>query len=543
MIRVLSNINVEPIKSGFRGEAISFAGYNQLERELLDAGSPLYGNDVNEILVFLDGEELLRNCLFQLPDEAAAQSALDEMDTLLSRIGSYLEAKSAAVCTINTIAFPPRTFLSHLNVNTSFSFTALENRINEAIATFAAKHANVLILDWRGLIVEQGYNNLIDDKFWYLARVKLNQTALKALTLEYKRLRHAYRSGPKKVLLLDLDNTLWGGVLGEAGVAGIELGEDGLGKAYREFQQALKSLTEVGVLLAVVSKNNEADALEAFRTHAMMALQIEDFACRRINWEPKPANIIEISRELNVGLDSMVFLDDNPVERELVRLSVPDVAVPEFPADATGLKRWLLSEIVPQYFGKVRLTKEDRDKTRQYRANASRAEAASRMSLEDYLGTLEIRTTISDKPAQHKQRIAQLIQKTNQFNLTARRYSEAEISSMYEDPRWMVLSLEYSDKFGQEGVVAAALVEIADQSANINSLVMSCRVIGRKVEYALLAHIGEELRTRGIHKLTGEYIRTSKNGVAADFYSKAGFVPSSESVFALDLRKALEAIS
>ena len=233
MIRVLSNINLEPIKSGFRGEAISFAGYNQLERELLDAGSPLYGGDVNELLVFLDGEELLRGRMFQLPDETAVQSVLDEMETLLARIGSYLEAKSAAVCTINTIAFPPRTFLSHLNVNSSFSFTALENRINEVIAKFAANHASVLILDWRGMIVEQGYNNLIDDKFWYLARVKLNQTALKALTLEYKRLRHAYRSGPKKVLLLDLDNTLWGGVLGEVGVAGIQLGEDGLGKAYR----------------------------------------------------------------------------------------------------------------------------------------------------------------------------------------------------------------------------------------------------------------------------------------------------------------------
>jgi FkbH-like protein len=294
----------------------------------------------------------------------------------------------------------------------------------------------------------------------------------------------------------------------------------------------------VGVLLAVVSKNSEADVQEVFQKHPMMALRREDFAAIRVNWLSKPENILSIANELNLAPDSMVFLDDNPVERDLVRRALPMVAVPEVP-EAVELKSWLLGEVATEFFGKIRLTNEDREKTEQYRANSARTELASQLSLEEYLSTLKIRVIVDVNAVQSRARVTQLIQKTTQFNLTGRHYTEAEIESMYDDPNRIIFSLQYEDKFGKEGLVAAAVLVCNGMCALIDTFVMSCRVVGRTVEMMFLRSIMQHLQARGIMTIYGEYFPTARNTVASEVYLNAGFKEESETRYSGEIDSLL----
>ena len=305
-----------------------------------------------------------------------------------------------------------------------------------------------------------------------------------------------------------MDNTLWGGVLGEDGLDGIKIGGDYPGKAFAFFQEALLELEKSGVILTVCSKNNEADVLEAWERVPSMILRKEHFAACRINWQDKAGNIREIAQELNIGLDSMVFLDDNPSERELVSQFLPEVAVPDFPVQPYELPRFFHS-LVENYFQVYSVTEEDRNKTTQYQANAARAEAQKQFSdYASFLRSLQIQVTVSEADDVAVPRIAQ----------TTKRYQDSDIRQFLQDG-WRIWSVSVSDRFGDSGITGCALVHGND----IDSFLLSCRVLGKGIESVFLKTVLSLLKKDGCQAVTAHYVPTQKNAQVADFYEKCGF--------------------
>ncbi len=302
------------------------------------------------------------------------------------------------------------------------SLRAAEARLNERLIAIARANPNLLLVDIELLFRRYGEDTLLSDSFWYLGRIRYSNQMFRSMAAVIHQLADAYANRSRKVLVLDLDNTLWGGIVGEAGPLGITLSEDGEGRCYRDFQRALKAVQRTGVLLAICSKNNPGDLDEVFDRNSMMVLRREDFACIRANWESKPQNIVNIAETLNLGVDSFLFIDDNPVERELVRTAVPGIVVPEFPARIENLLAWFLREIVPAWLGKYTLTDEDQNKTSQYRVNEERQQLSRSLDLNAFLRDLQIECVLHVDPAEQINRIVQMTQKTNQFNLTTRRY-------------------------------------------------------------------------------------------------------------------------
>ena len=325
----------------------------------------------------------------------------------------------------------------------------------------------------------------------------------------------------RKALVTDLDNTLWGGVIGEDGMNGIRVGEEYPGAAYQALQRAMLDLYQRGIILAVCSKNNLSDAMEVFEHHPGMLLRPQHFAVLRINWNDKAQNLREIAAELNIGIDALAFLDDNPVERQWVRSQLPEVTVIDLPDDPMGYAQALRDNPV---FERLSLSTEDRERARYYAEQRLRTELEQNVaSLEDFYQSLQMEVEISLVTTETLARIAQLTHKTNQFNLTTRRYSEQQIAGMAADRDWRVYSLRVRDRFGDNGLVGVAITRYQERICEIDTFLLSCRVIGRTVETAILATIAEQARIKGSESLIGWFLPTKKNAPAKDFYSSHGF--------------------
>lgn len=419
----------------------------------------------------------------------------------------------------------------------------LESLWQERLEALCRSRHNTHILPYRRLVEAMGEEAAFSPKMWYMGKMPLGNEAQRRLCgLITERVAMQGRT-PKKVLLLDLDNTLWGGLAGENEHSPVRLSEDHEGLAYKNLQRVILQMRRQGVLLAVVSKNNEADALEILEGHPHMVLRRPDFAAVRINWEPKHENIRDIARELNLGTDSFVFWDDSPAERQLVRELLPEVAVPDFP-DRPELLAGAMAAVFREYFASPCVTAEDRDKTRQYAANAQRErlrEAAGDFG--EYLKSLEIVVTRVE-PEKHAERLLQLMNKTNQFNLTTRRYTYGQMAALLEDGRRRVYLYRVSDRFGDNGIVAAAVVDCGGLAGDtvpsreapledgagdsaavpvVTDFVMSCRVMGRNIEYAVMEDIEADLRDGGYGYLRGRYLPTAKNKPAAGLYEALGY--------------------
>ncbi len=383
----------------------------------------------------------------------------------------------------------------------------------------------MLVHDTAALAAQAGFRNWFDARLWYLARCRLSREAMKALAQSTVSLLRGWMGLTRKCVVLDLDNTLWGGVIGEDGIEGIALGEEGIGLAFAEFQDELLNLTRKGIVLAICSKNNEEDALAVFRRHPSMRLKEAHFAAWRINWRDKAANIRDLAAELNLGLESFVFIDDNPAERSLVRAELPEVLVPEWPQDPASFKSTLL-DLAAIHLLRVSITEEDRARTSMYRAEGERRNLleSSGGSLERYYHSLEMTARIGLADSFTIPRIAQLTQKTNQFNLTTRRYSEAQILLLSEAPDTLVLWLGLSDRFADNGIVGVIILrQVSAGEWSIDTLLLSCRVIGRTVENAFLGVACGMLTAHGAEYLTGEYHPTRKNAVTTNLYRDLGF--------------------
>ena len=540
MIGFLSNVNIEPIKVFFKGDDTYFSGYNQYGSDLVDPTSPLYSDNLDTVLLFLDGDELLRSLLYEVPTRESDGWAEASLEELLQILEGYVQNKGPVTLVMNNLALTPYNFLTYLDSNTVASFSELETELNSRLKGFSGKFNNVLLLDWQRVVRQHGFDNLYDDRFWYLGRVRLNNRGFSLLKKEFDGLIKAYLGQTKKVLVLDLDNTLWGGVLGEDGMDGIELSEDGIGKAFRDLQFAVKSLQQLGVILAVNSKNDEVVVQETLAQHPLSVLKADDFVVMKVNWNDKAQNMVEIGKELNLGLDSFVFIDDSPVERQAIRDHLPEVVVPDLPKDAALLPQWFYNEVVYPYFARVNLTPEDRVKTSQYKALVTRSQLSRRFDPASFIKSLQIKLTLHRNPRQFLQRLAQLTQKTNQFNMTTVRCTPNDVERLFDHETSDVFALEYEDRYGKEGIVGMAVVSSNGTLASVDNLLMSCRVIGRSVEYSFLRRILHTLRDSDVRPVEAAFIPTARNGVAAGFYEDAGFQRSGETSYRGDLGELLE---
>ncbi|HUB00955.1 MAG TPA: HAD-IIIC family phosphatase [Terracidiphilus sp.] len=516
---LLSNINMQPLKAFLKPWEVICGEFNSILMDLSNPESAAASAEFSRILCLYDGETMMGDAFY-------GEGEPEQCESFLSALESFCAAHPEKAVVANTYCFGTGRWLSFADLLHPQSLRAAEARLNERLIAIARIYPNLLLIDTELLFRRYGEDTLLSDSFWYLGRIRYSNQYFRSLASFIHQACDAFASRSRKVLVLDLDNTLWGGILGEAGPLGISLSQDGTGRCYRDFQRALKAVQRTGVLLAICSKNNARDLDQVFERNSMMLLRRDDFACICANWEPKPHNILKIAETLNLDIDSFVFIDDSPVERELMRTSLPSVTVPEFPARTEDLPAWFLRTIVPAWFGKYRLTAEDRGKTRQYKANEERRQLSQALDFDKFLTNLQIECVLHVDPAEQIDRIAQMTQKTNQFNLTTRRYEIPDIRRFLDSPNHAIVLLEYKDRFGPEGAVGLAILDYAE--LRIDSFLMSCRVIGRKIEDRILSKAFELFQARGCPRIVGEFIPTLKNQQVASFYETHGFTLVSE---------------
>jgi FkbH-like protein len=508
---------------------VHVGGFNQWAQDLLSPVSPLYAFGPDVILLLLPAEALFPKTISD-PDLVTSAAAA-ERETGLAELLAVVEAVTlhspGATLVISTFAIPDRSPFGILDLKVEGGQRARITALNLQLAELVRNRPNVVLLDQERIEARFGKARVRDVRLWYVGGLPFSDGFLPVLAAEYMRIIRPLKGLVRKCVVLDLDNTLWGGVIGEDGVDGIKLGgNDAPGNAFYDFQLALSGLRRRGVLLALCSRNNPEDVWPALDTHPHMVLRRDHFAATRVDWNDKASSIVDIARELNLGLDSLVFLDDNPAERALVRQHLPEVLTVDLPADPAYYVDTLLGLDVFESLG---LTDEDRRRGEMYLQAQARREferpAAGSASLMSHLESLGIDVTIEKATPFAIPRIAQLVNKTNQFNLTTRRYTEAQVRSIAEAAdRSVVYSVEVSDRFGDLGLTGVAIVHTAVGAWVIDSFLLSCRVLGRGIEDALLAHIINRARKAGARRLHGRFIPTAKNAPARDFYSTRGFL-------------------
>ncbi len=394
---------------------------------------------------------------------------------------------------------------------------------NMALAQDVAAGSDVLVdVDWLAQAV--GLDAWTDERGWHLAKMPFSQAALPMYAELVVRAIAAMRGKARKCLVLDLDNTLWGGVIGDDGLEGIALNPgDARGEAHRAIQAAALDLRRRGVVLAVCSKNDDATARIPFREHPGMLIKEDDIAVFMANWDDKASNLERIAQRLDIGIDALVLLDDNPAEREQVRQALPQVAVPELGSDPSTFVRSLL---LGGYFESAAFTPEDLQRAQQYQGNAKRADLMeSTRDLGEFLRSLDMRIHFAPFDARGRKRIAQLINKTNQFNLTTRRYTEAQVAAMETSPEYYTLQVNLVDRFGDNGNICIVICRIHGDEWHVDTWLMSCRVLNRKVEEAVCNRMAEAARAAGARQLVGLYLPTPRNDMVAELYPRLGFAP------------------
>jgi len=428
---------------------------------------------------------------------------------------------------------------SHLDASAPGGAQNYIAQLNTALVAAAGRHKNVLIHDIHLLSAVLGASRWYDAEHWYSFKLATGLEGSVASAHSTARLIGAALGKTRKCLVLDLDNTLWGGVIGDDGLAGIKLGKDSAqGEAFCAFQRYCLDLKRRGVLLAVASKNELANAQEGF-SHPDSVLALADFSAFIANWEPKDSNLTRIARELNIGLDSLVFVDDNPAERALIREQLREVAVPEVGNNVADFAFVLERE---SYFQRVSVSQEDVQRASYYSDNRVReAASATFASHDEYLSSLQMQAEIAPFRELYLERVVQLANKTNQFNLTTRRYTSAAIREIAEDSNFITLYARLSDRFGDNGLVSVLIAEHKNGELHIDLWLMSCRVLKRELEYALFDSLVAAAQRRGVRRLVGYYLRTPKNGMVAEHFADLGFclseraADSSRSVWTFDI--------
>jgi FkbH-like protein len=513
-----------------RGLAIEIyeAPYGMYWQELMADSASLTSFRPNAILLTLDARHLAT------ADGATADSALELMQSC------WRKARSTFQCqVIQQTVMPVLPELMGSNEDRMpLSPAAVLNEINRRLPQLAADEGvDLLALD--RIVLEEGLTFWHDPALWHRSKHEVHPRAAALYGEHLARILAAARGRSAKCLVLDLDNTLWSGIIGDDGLEGIVLGQGSeLGEAHAQLQRYAVRLTERGIILAVCSKNDEANALAPFTSHPEMILKREHIACFVANWTDKASNLRSIARTLNIGLDALVFVDDNPAERAIIRQELPLVHVPELPDEPST---YVTTLAAAGYFEGLHLTDDDRARASQYQANAERDRLKdSATDMDSYLESLRMTLTAGPFDSMNLQRIVQLINKTNQFNLMTERLTEAEVLARMNDPRWLTLYARLTDRFGDNGLIAVLMARMEATDAIIETWLMSCRVLGRGVEQACLNFLATAAQSHGARRLIGQYRRTEKNNMVRDLYPNLGFNPLDEtegaSRFSLDLR-------
>ena len=508
-------IRVAALRRGF-GVEIFEGHYGMYLQELADPNSELYAFKPDVVLIALDAHHVA---------SGQTSSAAGALDTIQSCWKLAKEQLGAAVIQQTILPVMP-TVLGNNEHQMKASPASIIAEINHQLRSLAAE-AGVHLLAVDALAEIDGLRSWFDVALWHRSKQEIHPTASPLWGDHVGRLLGALRGLSYKCLVLDLDNTMWGGVIGDDGLEGILLGQgNAVGEAFVAFQKYAASLASRGIILAVCSKNDDARAKSAFEQHPDMVLRLKDIACFVANWQDKATNIRHIAKTLNIGLDSLVFADDNPFERNLIRQELPMVAVPELPEDPA---LYISAVAEAGYFEGLVLTNEDRERGQQYQANAERERARESVTdMASYLRGLEMRMIWLPFEPVGLSRVAQLINKSNQFNLTTRRYTEEDVAELMSDGTSMTLQLRLLDRFGDNGMICVIVGKMADgETLEIDTWLMSCRVLGRQMEETTLNLIVERARKMGARKLVGFYLPTSKNSMVKEHYGRLGFTQTS----------------
>jgi FkbH-like protein len=514
---------------------VVLAGYGQAAQQLLDSGSDFATQRPDLVLLAFDYRALgFGNLYLRMEDaEEAVSAAINHVSSMAAGVRDVIKA----TCVLQTLVPPSDSLFGNLDARIPGSPRAMIENFNRRLFNEVAKE-NDLVVDVAFLANKIGLDCWNDARGWHKAKLASSLDAVPLYADQLCRLLGAARGKARKCLVMDLDNTLWGGVIGDDGLDGIALGQNSaVGEAHVALQRFLLDLRRRGVVLAVCSKNEDVTARIPFRDHPEMVLKEDHIAVFVANWSDKANNLREIAASLNLGTDSLVFLDDNPVERGQVRQVLPEVAVPELtddPADYIGL----LANA--GYFEAIGLSQEDISRADFYQANVERVSLQKVGNLGDYLRSLQMVATISPFTAVGRIRIAQLINKSNQFNLTTRRYSESEVETFESDPRKFCLQVRLADRFGDNGMISVVIFDKDHDEWSCDTWLMSCRVLGRRVEELVLATVAEAARAAAAKRLKGTYIPTKKNALVVEHFARLGFtrtgdLPDGGTTWALDL--------
>jgi FkbH-like protein len=530
-VAILRSFTVEPAVTMLRAEAFTFGidlqvhigDFNAYAQEILDGDSAAYRFAPDAVILAVLGDDVAPDLFRGYADltPAAADDAIARVSGAFDDWVRAFRTHSPSHLILSTLEQPSHPSLGLLDAQSVATQSGRIAQINSALRRLAAAYRGVHVLDYDGLVARHGRLRWRDERKWLTARMPVAAGHLIDLAREWVRFLVPLSGKMAKALAVDLDNTLWGGIIGEDGLGGIRIGAEYPGASYQALQRALLDLSRRGILLAVCSRNNRDEAMEALEHHPGMLLRPAHFAAMRINWEDKMRNLQEIAAELNIGLDALAFLDDSPVECDRIRTSLPAVTVIQLPADPVDYAGTVRASPV---FERLTLSAEDLRRTTVYAAQTERAEAARRFaSKEDFYRFLDQDAEIARVAPDTIARVSQLTQKTNQFNLTTRRYTEQQIADIAAAPDHQVLALRVRDRYGDQGIVGVAITRDQGDECHVDTFLLSCRVIGRTVETAFLSYLAQSAWSRQRRTLVGRLIPTRKNEPAREFYARHGF--------------------
>lgn len=530
-IAVLSNFNLGGIREVLLVKCLQqdiyadiyVGGYNQYNQEILDIKSAFYSFEPDLLILVIDIRSIANETYLQQyrinSDERREwiSSTTEEVISLVEKVKQNSKAKIL----VHNFEVPTHSSLGIIENRQPYGFRESIEDLNSKLRAVFSNDPRTFLFDYESFTSKVGKDNIMDYKMYYLGDMRIDPQIIPKLCDEYIPYVRAMLSMVKKCLVLDLDDVLWGGIIGEEGLDGIKLGPTPEGRPFLELQKYILSLYQRGVILAVNSSNNLDDALEVFHKHPYMILKEDHFAAIKINWEDKVSNMKSIAEEIDVGIESLVFLDNSRVNRDIIKQALPEVLTVDLPDDSS---LYLKTVMELRIFDTLQLTQEDRSRGKMYAEQRKRQEFGRVASdVTEYLKRLDMIVTIEKANQFNIPRISQLTQKTNQFNTTTHRYLEDDIRHMADSDNHIVVSLRVEDKFGDNGITGVAIVKKAKEKWYIETFLLSCRVLGRKVEDTLLAYITDQARQGGAKTLVAEFIPTKKNAPAKDFFKEHGF--------------------
>jgi len=531
-IAILSSSSMNGVSDVLVAQCSSFnvfpeiytAEYGQYAQEILNSQSHLYSFNPDLIIVNIDFKAIAES--YEL---LPYQKTTEERKSWLSETIIFFESfineitfKTSAKVLLHNLAVPIYSPIGIIESKETYGFLESIEDVNRGLRDKYKLSNQVFIYDFNAFCSKIGKTNILDYKMYYLADIKVKTQFIPNLCSDYSKYIQPLTFKTKKCIVLDLDNTLWGGIVGEVGLEGVNLGPTPEGRSFLEFQKKLLALHNRGIILAINSKHNEEDAMNVIKNHPYMALREDCFAATRINWEDKVSNLKSLAEEINIGLDSIVFFDDDQMNRDMVKTLLPEVIVVDLPKD---FSQYVSTLEDLSCFETLSLSHEDVQRNEMYQAEKNRNNLLKNTTtLSDYLQTLNLIVYIEEVATNMIPRIAQLTQKTNQFNLTTKRLTEEKIQKIVNDDNFRIISIRVIDKFGDNGLTGLTIINIKDSTSwQIETFLLSCRVIGRKAEEVLLSYVINDAKANNVKFVFGYFFESKKNSLVRDFYPNNGF--------------------